>query len=103
MARAPLPTHDMQSCPVAKAAAVVGDAYTLLIVRDLLAGPRRFCELEMSIDGISTRTLSAKLKKLETDGILKHAAARSAYSLTPKGRALAGVTEALRKFGKRYL
>jgi DNA-binding HxlR family transcriptional regulator len=92
--------HD---CPVAKAAALVGDAYTLLIVRDLLAGPRRFCELEMSIEGISTRTLSAKLKKLETDGIIKHAAARSAYSLTPKGRALAGVTEALRKFGKRYL
>jgi DNA-binding HxlR family transcriptional regulator len=95
--------HTLQSCPIAKAAIVVGDAYTLIIVRDLLAGPRRFCELEMSINGISTRTLSAKLKKLEADGIIKHAAARSAYSLTSKGRALAGVTEALRKFGKRYL
>lgn len=102
MAHVQLSTRDMETCPVAKAAAVVGDAYTLLIVRDLLSGPQRFCELEMSIEGISTRTLSAKLKKLETDGIIRHAAARSAYSLTPKGRALAGVTEALRKFGKRY-
>lgn len=90
-------------CPVAKAAAIVGDSYTILIVRDLLAGPRRFCELESSIEGISTRTLSAKLKKLESEGIIKHAAARSAYALTPKGRALSSVTEALRKFGKKYL
>ncbi|MBM3271738.1 helix-turn-helix transcriptional regulator [Candidatus Kaiserbacteria bacterium] len=102
MARS-IAVHSLTDCPVAKATAIVGDAYTLLIVRDLLAGPRRFCELETSIEGISTRTLSAKLKKLETDGIIKHAAARSAYALTPKGRALAGVTEALRRFGKRYL
>lgn len=95
--------HFAKNCAIARAAAVVGDTYTILIVRDLLSGPRRFCELELSIEGISTRTLSAKLKKLEADGIIKHAAARSAYSLTPKGRALAGVTEALRKFGKKYL
>lgn len=102
MASRAVAMHAISDCPVAKAAALVGDAYTLLIIRDLLAGPQRFCELEISIEGISTRTLSAKLKKLESDGIIKHAALRSAYALTPKGRALAGVTEALRKFGKRY-
>lgn len=95
------PAH--AACPVEKAAALIGDTYVLLIVRDLLAGPRRFCELEQSIEGISTRTLSAKLKRLGAEGLIKHAHARGAYALTAKGRALADVTEALRRFGKRYL
>jgi DNA-binding HxlR family transcriptional regulator len=90
-------------------AAVVGDAYTLLIVRDLIESPKRFTELAESLKGTSSRTLSEKLKFLGGNGIIerhmdKCNSKRSCpYHLTPKGRALNNVIKAMRKFGDEWV
>lgn len=95
-------------CPIAKVADLVGDSYTILIVRDLLKSPKRFGDLEASLSGISTRTLTKKLKALEEFGIIKRdefieKPPRVVYSLTKKGLGLNDITEAMNKYGKKYL
>lgn len=94
-------------CPVGKVAALVGDPCSLLIVRDLLEGPRRFGELEASL-GSSSRTLAKKLKLLEHEKIVTRKAVTDEqacvkYSLTKKGAAFQGVVEAMRAYGTKYL
>ena len=74
----------------------------MLIVRDLLSGPKRFCELERSLDGISTRTLTLKLKKLDEEGVVKKTHL-GAYNATARGRGLAPIEAAMRAYGKKYL
>lgn len=90
------------SCPTAKAAALLSDIWTMLIVRDLLRGERRFCDLERSLEGISTRTLTLKLRTLEKEGIIQKAKS-GAYSATKKGTALEDIQKAMERYGKRYL
>jgi len=95
-------------CPLAKTAAVIGNAYVLLMVRDLLEGPRHFCELESSLAGISTRTLAQKLKMLEKKGLVTRSGGvlprtRAAYTLTARGRGLKKVADAMVAYGKKYL
>lgn len=95
------------ACPIARVADLVGDPCSLLLIRDLLSTPRRFGELEESLGGMSPRTLTKTLRRLEKDGIIiqKHfkRPMRSHYELTPKGKALEGVVEAMRSYGKKYL
>lgn len=88
-------------CPVGRTADLIGDTPSLLIVRDLLEGPKRFCDMEKSL-GISTRTLTLKLKHLEDEGFVAHAHS-TPYALTPKGKALKPVIDSLRRFGEKYL
>lgn len=92
-------------CPVARVADVVGDTVSLLILRDLLKKPQRFSELEASLAGVSSRTLTLKLKKLENDGLVSRekSTARAGYRVTNKGRALESVMDAMRSYGKKYL
>lgn len=78
--------------------ALIGDHSTVLIVRDLLTGPKRFKDLEGSL-GISTRTLTIKLKNLEKEGIIVR---DEGYSLTKKGRGLESITKAMRQYAQRY-
>jgi DNA-binding HxlR family transcriptional regulator len=97
-----------KDCPVARAANMLGDSCTLLIVRDLLEKPRRFGELQESLKGISSRTLTNKLKDLEDRGIVtrknfKVHPPRVLYVLTKKGKGLAPIERALRTYGKKYL
>lgn len=80
----------------------------MLIVRDLMGGRARFCELERSLKGISPRTLSLRLRELEAQGIVdRHTYAevppRVEYRLTDKGRALVPVVNAMRSFGIKWL
>ena len=91
--------HD---CPVQKTANLLSDTWTMLIVRDLLSGAKRFCELERSLGGISTRTLTLKLKKLEADNIIKKTKDGS-YAATSRGKGLEPVERAMRVYGKKYL
>ena len=95
------------ACPVARVADVVGDPCSLLIVRDLLGGQKRFCELEESLAGISSRTLTNKLKRLEQEKVLIRKEltrpSRVEYKLTAKGVALRSVVNAMRSYGERYL
>ncbi len=80
----------------------------MLIVRDLCEGRRRFNGLLASLEGISSRTLSQRLKMLEGAGIVERerpgtSAQRVEYALTEKGRALLPLVEDLRRFGEEWL
>jgi DNA-binding HxlR family transcriptional regulator len=95
------------SCPVAKVADLIGDTCSLLILRDLIDGPRRFGYLDESL-GISTRTLTKTLRRLEKEGFIarkkyKRISPKALYRLTPKGEALEPLLGAMRSYGKRYL
>lgn len=94
--------HAPQTCPVTQVAQLLSDTWTMLIMRDLNAGPKRFCELERSLDGISTRTLTLKLKKL-TDERMINKSAEGLYSSTERGRGLKIIESAMRRYGERYL
>lgn len=93
---------EVEVCPVQKAAKLLSDTWTMLILRDLLAGGRRYGELEKSLVGISTRTLSLKLKELEHQGLIKKDG-DYIYTLTEKGKGLRIVENAMRKYGQKYL
>jgi DNA-binding HxlR family transcriptional regulator len=99
---------DLDICPVAKTAQIVSGKWTLLIIRDLATGTKRFSELERSLHGISPKTLSERLSTLEAEGVVtRHMYAevppKVEYTLTPKGAALVAVIESMREFGKRWL
>lgn len=99
--------HD-RYCPVARTLELVGERWTILILRDLLrAGARKFHELEQSLSGISPNTLSARLKTLGESGIVERRLyedhpPRAEYVLTEKGRALGPLLRALREWGMQY-
>jgi DNA-binding HxlR family transcriptional regulator len=96
------------TCPVCRTAEIISGKWTLLVIRDLAEESRRFCELERSLDGISPRTLSLRLRALEQHGIVERhtfpeVPPRVEYALTEKGRALVPLIEDMRKYGKRWL
>lgn len=95
-------------CPVARTAEIMGNKWTPLIVRDLATGQRRFSELERSLRGISPKTLSERLKRLEEWAVIDRRCfaevpPRVEYSLTAKGHALLPVIDSMREFGVRWL
>src|SRR5687768_14858269 len=97
-----------ESCPVCRTADIVCGKWTLLLVRDLAEGASRFCELERSLNGISPRTLSLRLRALEEQGIVeRHTYAevppRVEYALTEKGRALIPIIDDMRTYGELWL
>jgi DNA-binding HxlR family transcriptional regulator len=96
-----------RSCPIAKVADLIGDPCSLLILRDLENGPRRFGQLDESL-GMSTRTLTIALQRLARRGFIARRSyaglsPRAEYKLTAKGRALDGILSEMRKYGKKYL
>ena len=96
------------SCPVGCCAEIISGKWTLLLIRDLAEGSRRFCELERSLEGISPRTLSLRLRALEEEGILERQTfpevpPRVEYALTEKGRALVPIVESMRTYGTEWL
>jgi DNA-binding HxlR family transcriptional regulator len=96
------------TCPVCRTADIVCGKWTLLLVRDLAEGRSRFCELERSLNGISPRTLSLRLRALEEEGIVERQTyaevpPRVEYSLTDKGLALIPIIEGMRTYGERWL
>lgn len=90
-------------CPVARSLEVIGEKWSLLIVRDLLAGPQRFSDLLRYLGGITPKWLTLRLRDLEEAGIVevdRQAGRREVwYRLTPKGRDLAPVVESLAVWG----
>ena len=102
------PVHDATCCSVAACAEIIGAKWTALLVHDLSEGPRRFSELEHSCHGISPRTLSERLRALETEEILERRSypespPRVEYELTGKGKALLPIIDAMRGFGHEWL
>jgi DNA-binding HxlR family transcriptional regulator len=95
-------------CPVGCCAEIISGKWTLLIIRDLADERARFCELERSLQGISPRTLSLRLRALEEQGIVERhtypeVPPRVEYALTEKGRALVPLIDDMREYGRRWL
>ena len=96
------------ACAVANSLDIVGDKWSLLVVRDLLHGKRTYGELAHSPEGIPTNILADRLKRLEGSGIItaspyQERPVRYAYTLTPKGRALGEVLLAFVRWGKQHI
>ena len=96
------------TCPVCRTAEIVCGKWTLLVIRDLAEGRSRFCELERSLQGISPRTLSLRLRALEEEGVVERQTfpevpPRVEYALTDKGRALVPLIEDMRAYGLQWL
>ena len=97
-----------QCCPVAKTLEVVGDRWTLLVVRDLLGGARRFRDLQAGLPGLAPNILSERLKLMEEHGLVsRHFYSdhppRAEYELTDRGRELGMVVGALAAWGTRHV
>ena len=106
--RNPDPGMANETCPVCNTAEIISGKWTLLVIRDLAAGCSRFCELERSLQGISPRTLSLRLRALEAEGIVERRTypevpPRVEYTLTPKGEALVPLIEHMRRYGRDWL
>jgi DNA-binding HxlR family transcriptional regulator len=89
------------NCAVSKTATLLSDPWTMLIIRDLLKTKMRFCELERSLEGISTRTLTLKLKRLESESIVTKIDDVH-YALTTTGKKLKKVINAMESWGENY-
>lgn len=94
-------------CPVAGTLDIVGDRWTLLVVRDLLRGKWRFAELKESAEGIPGSVLSDRLKLLEREGLVLRRIysdhpPRAEYLLTHKGHDLGPIVGALSRWGEKY-
>jgi DNA-binding HxlR family transcriptional regulator len=95
-------------CPIARSLAVIGDRWTILILRDLVRfGPRKFQDLERSLSGISPNTLSVRLKRLEEAGVVERRfyeqhPPRAEYVLTDVGEELRPVLKAMFEWGQRH-
>ena len=95
-------------CAIANSLDIVGDKWSLLVVRDLLHGKRTYGELVDSPEGIPTNILADRLKRLESAGIVTSTPyherpVRYAYTLTPKGNALGQVLLAFVRWGKQHI
>ena len=94
-----------EPCPIAKTLDVIGTKWTFLIIRDLLIeGTMRFSDLLKSMEGISPKTLSLRLRELEDHGVLDRKVfpevpPRVEYTLTEKGKRLEGIFIELKRFG----
>lgn len=102
----PMPSRRSE-CPIACSLDILGDKWTLLVVRDLLDGKTRFSEFERSPEGIPTNILTDRLRRLEGAGLVKRVkaetSARFEYQPTPEGRDLRPVLLALASWGNEHL
>lgn len=91
-----------QFCGLARALDVLGERWTLLLVRELLFGPRRYTDLLACLPGLTTNLLAARLKQLEADGVVARVEG-GRWSLTPTGAALEPAVMELARWGGRFL
>ena len=95
-----------QYCPTARAVEVLGDRWTLLIVRDLLCGAQHFNDLERGLPGISRALLAERLRRLQRAGVLERRVApdgqRTSYQLTQAGKELKGIIDVLTDWGAKW-
>lgn len=102
-----MPKNYDQPCPVAKTLELVGERWTLLIIRDLIRGKTKFNELQESLPGIAASVLSERLKNLEAHEIVESKLysehpPRLSYHLTKRGRELGMIIGALYSWGQKY-
>jgi DNA-binding HxlR family transcriptional regulator len=96
--------YDDQYCPIARALDLLGDRWTLLVLRELMAGEQRFTDLKAHLPGITPAVLSNRLRTLSEQGLIAGTGGtRPRYSLTEQGRATAPVMRAMARFGMPLL
>jgi DNA-binding HxlR family transcriptional regulator len=101
-------SYRQKNCPVARTLDIIGERWTILLLRDLfLQGPRRFQDFQDSLAGVAPNTLSARLKAMEEQDLITRRVysehpPRFEYHLTNKGKSLGPVLKALREWGQRY-
>jgi len=101
-------SYKLNACPVARTLDLIGERWTILILRDLfLEGPRRFQDFQESLRGVPPNTLSSRLKTLERNGLVTRRIysqhpPRLEYRLTARGKSLGPVVKAMRDWGRRH-
>jgi len=98
---------DLPPCPVATTVGVIGNKWKLLIMRDILTGPKRFGELRKSLEGISQKVLTDSLREMESDGILTRTVfpevpPRVEYELSELGETMRPIMSAMEVWGTDY-
>jgi len=101
-------SYEIGDCPVARTLDLIGERWTILLLRDLLLqGPRRFQHFQESLPGVAPNILSARLKSLEENGLVQRQLysdrpPRVEYVLTEKGKSLGPVVKAMRDWGAKH-
>lgn len=103
-----MPIQDRSGCPIASALELLGDRWTLVVLRDLLTGKRTYKEFLESPEAISTNILADRLRRLDEWGLVERRVYREkperlAYELTQKGADLLPTLQALCRWGNRYI
>jgi DNA-binding HxlR family transcriptional regulator len=98
---------ELPPCPVEITLMMIGDKWKVLIIRELLPGTKRFNEIHHSIDGVSQKVLTQKLREMESDGLLERKVyaevpPKVEYSLTEPGKSLGPVLDSLKEWGEMY-
>lgn len=102
-------SYQIHDCPVARTLDLIGERWTILLLRDLLLhGPRRFQDFQTSMPGVAPNTLSARLKAMEDNELVRRELynehpPRLEYVLTDKGKSLGPVLKAMRNWGNKHL
>jgi len=102
-------SYDIPDCPVAGTLDLIGERWTILLLRDLLLhGARRFQDFQASLPGVAPNILSARLKAMEDSGLVhrqlySERPPRLEYRLTDKGKSLGPVVKAMREWGTKNL
>jgi DNA-binding HxlR family transcriptional regulator len=102
-------SYRIEDCPVARTLDLIGERWTILLLRDLLQrGPRRFQDFQASLEGVAPNTLSARLKAMEDNGLVRRELynerpPRLQYVLTDKGKSLGPIVRAMRDWGNKHL
>lgn len=99
--------ESQQDCPIARSLDLVGDRWTILVLRDLHLGRTRFADLLRSLEGVSPNLLSARLKTLEHEGLVtrrlyRDHPPRAEYVLTERGQAFGAVLRAMYDWGSTF-
>ena len=100
-------TAKLPACPVETTLTMISDKWKILIIRDLLPGTKRFGELKKSIDGISQKVLTTKLRDMEKSGLLSRTVypevpPRVEYTLTELGQSLRPIIKSMQDWGINY-
>lgn len=98
---------DLPACPVETTLTLIGDKWKVLILRDLLAGTKRFGQLKKSVGKVSQKVLTAQLRDMEANGLVNRTVyaevpPRVEYSLTPLGQSLRPILDAMSCWGEEY-
>ena len=98
---------ELPDCPVATTVQIIGSKWKLLIMRNLLARPWRFNELQKNLEGISQKVLTDSLRSMEADGIITRTVypevpPRVEYALSPLGETMRSILDAMEAWGKAF-